>query len=370
MRSFLLMIITAYKYVSYLIGTTLLMLILGHFLLNFFNPNTESSRVDASSETDAAMQTFLQDTQRATQVHFEPYYHWKGNPARGHFVNVDSVGNRKTLKYPRSDAVKVFCMGGSTMWGRGVPDEATIPSFLQTMLGNDYDVYNLGEQGFVSIQELNLLLERLAFGDIPDIVVFYDGVNDGYAGVYAPGIPRDPQKVRREEEENMAQIRNRNFWGLVRQAFLRHSNYRLFAPIEPDIAVWGKVVGARVEENVEATLNAYEAFVFQVQALAAAYDFKVYFFWQPNIYSLSKPLTGYEQQILDASDKVLVNSQLAVYKQAKERFENGTSVQFIGDLFNEITENIYIDFCHTNPRANRMIAKVIYQAIEIGNHVE
>ncbi len=65
--------------------------------------------------------------------------------------------------------------GGSTLWGTGVKDEHTIPSFLQSFLGKDYDVYNYGETGYVSMQELNYLLHMLAKGNIPEAVIFYDG---------------------------------------------------------------------------------------------------------------------------------------------------------------------------------------------------
>ena len=120
------------------------------------------------------------------------------------------------------DAKTIFMFGGSTLWGTGSPDRNTIPSELQALLGPEYDIYNFGETGYVSTQELNYLLHRLSLGDIPDTVIFYDGVNDGYAGAYSPSIPRDPQNLREEKK-----ITNRTLADLA-SLFTKSNYYQLF----------------------------------------------------------------------------------------------------------------------------------------------
>ena len=128
---------------------------------------------------------------------FEPYFHWRKAEFSGKYVNIDRNGIRKTIKKTNIKGnKKLFMLGGSTLWGEGSPDDSTIPSVLQSMLEGKYDIHNYGELGFVSAQELNYLLYQLSLGNIPDVVIFYDGVNDGYAGVYSPAIPRDPQNLR------------------------------------------------------------------------------------------------------------------------------------------------------------------------------
>lgn len=134
-------------------------------------------------------------------MRYVPYYHWRRKPFQSKYVNVNSNGVRRTIKNPKPDAKKVFVFGGSTTWGSGVPDSHTIPSLLQKRFGNEYNFYNFGETGYVSAQEINYLLEKLANNEIPDIVIFYDGINDGYHGVYSPGIPRDPAHIRQQSIE-------------------------------------------------------------------------------------------------------------------------------------------------------------------------
>jgi lysophospholipase L1-like esterase len=177
--------------------------------------------------------------------------------------------------------------GGSTLWGHGSPDESTIPSLVQSILGDTYDVYNYGEDGFVSTQELNYLLYQLSLGNIPDVVIFYDGVNDGYAGAYSPAIPRDPQNLRMD-------YLNKSENGFVQ--WIAQSNYNKFAKYivrkmrggNSGSEEWDKKIKPDIRTNASNVVRMYEAHIKQVQALAKEYKFKVFFFWQPNLFSLTK----------------------------------------------------------------------------------
>jgi hypothetical protein len=90
---------------------------------------------------------------------------------------------------------KVFTFGGSTMWGWGTPDWGTIPAYLQAGLESLREepvcVVNFGEVAYVSTHDLIELMIQLRSGNVPDLVIFYDGLNDviasgasGKAGVH------------------------------------------------------------------------------------------------------------------------------------------------------------------------------------------
>ena len=71
--------------------------------------------------------------------------------------------------------------GGSTMWGTGGRDEGTIPAALARELrghGIVPEITNFGETGYVNTQEVLLLALQLQKGRVPDLVIFYDGIND------------------------------------------------------------------------------------------------------------------------------------------------------------------------------------------------
>jgi lysophospholipase L1-like esterase len=78
----------------------------------------------------------------------------------------------------------IWLFGGSTMRGSTDQDEQTIPSHLSELLnrGNSreqYTLFNFGENGFNSLMETKylqkVLIER---PDRPQVIIFYDGVND------------------------------------------------------------------------------------------------------------------------------------------------------------------------------------------------
>lgn len=85
--------------------------------------------------------------------------------AQRHTVNANADGTRK-----------VYFFGGSTMYGLGVSDAETIPSLVSAATGVQAE--NYGNIAYTAHQSLVLLLELLQTGHRPNIVVFYDGMND------------------------------------------------------------------------------------------------------------------------------------------------------------------------------------------------
>jgi hypothetical protein len=74
---------------------------------------------------------------------------------------------------------QVWVFGGSTVYGIGTPDWATIPSYLSREVNTDptacIEVTNLGAEGYVTNQEEIFLIQQLKAGRKPDIAILYDG---------------------------------------------------------------------------------------------------------------------------------------------------------------------------------------------------
>ena len=137
---------------------------------------------------------------RALRTEFVSYLGWRRRPFTGETINIDaSLRIRQTPQTPIPGAPIVYFFGGSTMWGTGSPDAQTIPAAYQRATGAQ--VKNFGETGWAAHQGLNQLLKLYVEGHRPDIVIFYDGVND--VG----------QKCRREND----------FWADDRQAQIRQA---------------------------------------------------------------------------------------------------------------------------------------------------
>jgi lysophospholipase L1-like esterase len=349
--------------ISSFITITVVFLIIGHYLIGFaFSVMTSFSEDPRGTSPAYAdypdRKGFWKEQQKVQKVHFEPYYHWRQFEYSGKFINIDAKGVRKTVKDPNvKGGKKVFMFGGSTLWGHGSPDESTIPSIVQSYLGDAYDVYNYGEDGFVSTQELNYLLYQLSSGNIPDVVIFYDGVNDGYAGAYSPAIPRDPQNLRMDYLN-----KSENGFG----QWIAQSNYNKFAKYivrkmrggNSGSEEWDKKIKPDIEMNAKNVVKMYEAHIKQVQALAKEYKFKVFFFWQPNLFSLTKKGLSYEVDIIREAPPVMAESQHQVYLKSKEAFSKREKekIFFIGNIFDDVERPIYFDWCHIGPGGNRLIA--------------
>lgn len=109
---------------------------------------------------------------------YQSFVVWRRLPFSGKTINIDQNGVRVTAgSGGAEDGPTIAFFGGSAMWGSGVDDENTIPSLFARSHPR-FHVYNLGESGYIARQSLNLLLNMYAQSIHPDIVIFYDGVND------------------------------------------------------------------------------------------------------------------------------------------------------------------------------------------------
>jgi len=131
---------------------------------------------------------------------YEQFLGWDRREYHGEYINVDSKGVRRTWNPEHSNRQALstlYMFGGSTLWGTGARDEYTIPSYLSKLLdknNQNFIVYNYGETGYISTQEIIHLILLLKEGYRPDYVIFYDGINDVY-GAYQSGIPGTPHNV-------------------------------------------------------------------------------------------------------------------------------------------------------------------------------
>jgi len=94
---------------------------------------------------------------------YEPFRIWGVAPWNGKYINTDTSPNgiwRRTIN-PSNAAcekqnVEVWMFGGSTLYGTGVPDWATIPSYLSRALNSAKPgcmiVRNFGVEGYVTNQ--------------------------------------------------------------------------------------------------------------------------------------------------------------------------------------------------------------------------
>jgi hypothetical protein len=256
--------------------------------------------------------------------------------------------------------------GGSTMWGVGARDDYTIPSFLSKRLAQAFPgrvhVVNYGTTGFVSTQEMMLLLRELQRGCRPRIAIFYDGYNDTFSAFQnrVAGITLNEQN--RAAEFNILQShRTRDLF----TAALKKSNiYNAIHDIHEELFRKKQLpaLPAKTENDLTSgVLKYYKANSDIIEAIGEKMGFSALFYWQPTPYTRSNRTQFEESWLKDRAQQEFFSE---VYANIKNfRLPARTSFHDISDVFEGYDGTLYMDFAHTTERGNRIIAGRIFRDV-------
>ena len=321
------------------------------------------------------------DTFDSTAIRWEPLVYWRNKPYNGRFVRVDPEGLRATWTPDTSDSgptLKVFCFGGSTMWGSGVPDDATIPSELAKLLAASQvraQVVNYGQLGYNSTQELVALIRECQNGNVPAIAVFYDGIND----INAAGMNLRPAVPVRDFMIGSVfdAVQDPTIWQTTTLYVRRCPVARLLAPR------WWQASSQRVkqyfkrcppEQFAADIARTYLTNVSIGTAIARAFRFRCVFFWQPCLFTKRMP-SEVERTLLKDDD-----GQAAFFSMVYDMVRQGRA-SLPSQGFGESAENLilidqafsvppwdeqtaFFDRWHTTARANHHLARIMFKHIE------
>jgi hypothetical protein len=256
------------------------------------------------------------------------------------------------------------------MYGTAVPDWATIPSYLSRDLNagsrDCVAVSNFGVEGYVTDQELILLAEQLKAGGDPDIVIFYDGVNDSSLAWPPSSSPNAHFLFRTIKTRVEGSVSGR--LDFLQKSYAMRLVREGLAALHPARSFPSLI--AEAQPSVVTTLDNYVANLRLVRALGEAYKFKLYCFWQPMLVYGHKPLVPFEQQMAtrDASgiseESAWFLTIAAAYREAERRAARSGNFVFLGSLFDSTREPIYVDEAHLGPRGNELAAQAIARYIQ------
>jgi lysophospholipase L1-like esterase len=291
----------------------------------------------------------------ANPLYYAPYVVFRRVPFKGRYVNVGADRLRVTPGARcEPGALVVWMFGGSTMWGTGAPDSLTIPAFVQQGLAQRRPgpvcVVNFGESAYVSTQELVQLTLALQRGGRPNVVVFYDGVNDVYSAFQAGHAGAHQNEAR-------IATRFRSHW--LRQAVDSLATMAVLRTIVRPPAA-RRPAAPVLADSIIAT---YLGVVDVARALGRQYGFRTLFFWQPELSESHKPLTAREQRL----DRQLGAPVKTLYREAYARVA-AVAAKPGGDLFDisgalaADPREIFIDFAHIVPEGNARVADAMLRA--------
>lgn len=308
---------------------------------------------------------------------YQPHTIWRRSEFNGTHIKVNENGLRATPHSDCASATKtVFMFGGSAMWGEGAPDTRTIPSYLlqeiERKTGGSACVINFAESAWTSTQSLIALIAEIQKEHIPDLVIFYDGVNDANV-VFTSG--------KRFTHANLSEFATRLegtalplHTRIMRNSQVSRLLYTYFQDQKQDSGQ-----PALVFDKEATTLNEYITTTYVqnyqiVDALADQYGFAYAFFWQPVI--------GYGEKVLTPDENTMLHNAKAIrVKLNEETYDRMHFIHSVYDtiapvlaplehvynlshLFDDQKKSVYIDFVHVTPVANQIVAVEMFDRLQ------
>lgn len=329
------------------------------------DPRERDFRLDSDAYAGAPWVVGYFEEDAKLRAEWNSYTYWKMAPFDGRYIHINDDGHRQTVLPAEPDGPLVFMFGGSTMWGTGARDAYTIPSRLASVLhhqGVRANVVNFGEIGYVSTQEVLSLLLELREGNLPDVVVFYDGINDVTSAIHNgfPGIPHNEYR-RRAEFNLLSRYRADDYKRAFIARWVNNSaTVRVIRSVLYRIAPKEQVAAAQRREDpnlVAGVSNAYIKNIEIVQMLAEQYRFTALFYLQPAIFNKTT-LSPYEEMQIAAATPYREFFENC-YTAISERASHITGFRDISDVLAEREEPSFLDFMHIDEEANGVVADAI-----------
>jgi lysophospholipase L1-like esterase len=308
------------------------------------------------------------------QERWQPYVYFRQKPFRGETITIGDDGHRATWRPPGPDpgrgivrSVKILTLGGSSLWGFGARDQQTIPSLLAQSLhekGWLVELKNLAEIGYVSTQEVIALTQELQTGYRPDLVIFFDGVNDATSALLEgePGLTTN--EVNRRNEFNLLQSPGRMAAALAVRLVKDSGSYRFAQMVRRRLdgesaSTQTAPAGFKVPDVAAGVVRHYEANIALVQALGKSFGFRALFFWQPTVFT-KRALVAVEVEEARkfAWAEPFVN-QVYGWMRTSSPLKTNPAFRDLSTIFDDTEGLVFIDYCHTTETANARIASVM-----------
>jgi hypothetical protein len=277
-------------------------------------------------------------------------------------VTTDENGFRGGI--PAGDRRLAMVVGGSAAFGFGLESDKETFAGVLNRLQSAYRVVNTGVTGFLSGQELSLMVHKL--DDFhPKLYVVFDGWNDLFFTQSFPNL--------RLHDFGF----NWPIWGDIENRL--HDQYLSRAPVAQASTIPGLASPARGEaENLQGAIAAYIENLGRMKAFADARGARLVVIFQPELLSKRTPTkeeVSLRKEFLDWAARPRVKFDAARFSSdyrmmigAAGRACDGLGVSHL-DLnsdgrFQESREELFIDHVHFNAHAHRLVAEILREELE------
>ena len=293
------------------------------------------------------------------------------DPLQSEFVNVSHEGFRQDVPPNGStDSFTIYIFGGSTTFGTGVADNETFPYYLQQQLNTlklrrPVQVYNFGQPGYASYQEMYLLVDLLRQGKKPDIVVFYDVFNEE-SGLM-DYLTEDRQSGYVETDyywkpinKTLVTYRDHTFgvvdWLAKLKGFTHLAQYMRSKLISPRPRIQSNDDVVHIQRFAAGRVNTYIKNNEFVNAISPVWKLTPYFVLQP--YKDSQNAQGLKAAYGRTLYQGITNST------------HGRVLDWSRIFDKEKPSEIYLDSAHLTPKGNELLAEKLFDLLTHDAHVK
>ncbi len=307
--------------------------------------NQQLARPDSSKEVN---KTIADEAIEANGFEYQPWVGYSAKTYHGKYLTIDGL-IRKTIPETSADSssadtLLIYFLGGSTMFGYNVTDGETIPAyFVKHYKGKNYPlpvkVVNYAVPAYYSYNELILFSNLLYSDKHPDMVVFFDGLNDFIAAKASPF--KKPILYYRMSQAFSMDINkgNRNYSDSMDFVFTNSP-------------------GSSIPSLSDSMYLNYISTVASIKTISTAYGVKPFFFVQP------VPYYNYPNQKKDSICSQLDYPQYKYIYPKLEKDANGkTDLFFFGNMLSNETGITFVDKFHYSPKINEKIAAAMLEKI-------
>jgi len=311
---------------------------------------------------------------------WQPYVYFRQKPFRGETITVGPDGLRATWQPPPASGngsgpgrieIKLLMLGGSSLWGFGARDFQSIPSLVARSLydrGWRVELKNLAELGYVSTQEFVALYRELQAGYRPDVVVFYDGVNETTSALLEGAAGLSTNETHRRTEFNLSQSPVRLVGALGASLLKDSGSYRFAQAVRLRLAGEPAASGpASSPEAIRALSDAvvhyYQANVVSVEVLGRSFGFRPLFYWQANVFTKALLVPVEQEEAARYAWAEPIFREVHGRIGASNALRSDPAFRDLSGIFSDSRNLVFIDYCHTTESANERIAAAIVEDV-------
>ena len=278
-------------------------------------------------------------------------------------ININSDGFRgEEINLSKTNLdYRIVIIGGSTVFGSGLSnDDEAFPNILNKKFQEKYnniEVINAGISGITSFEELYYIKEKIISLQ-PDMIIVYDGHNDAsYKKIIEPKILNtDKDKFQLKDFQKYL----RTPVVMYRYVLLPIINLE----INNNALNVSELDKINISEKNKISNSIGTLWYERMQEFCQiSNDEKIesIVILQPTLYHGNKPLSDYEKTIL--YENTQAKEIFEILNKESQKLKNCSIVSDFSNVFDEISDGVYVDKSHLNYYGNKIIAEKIYETI-------